>query len=177
MKPAPAHLPGRIFRQRGFTLLEIMVVVVILALLSAISVLALRQAGDRPHIAEAGRVQAWMQQLADRALLEGVAYGIQLDAAPDGDSRLQALVYYRYQWYPLAEPEALQLARGTSLALPSVEDGVRDGLRLPAVVLNEGALLPEETLYLSFSGSDTRFELQWQADSGVLELLPAERRP
>jgi len=177
MKPARARFPVLDCRQRGFTLLEIMVVVVIVALLSAISVLALRQAGDRPHMAEAGRVQAWMQQLADRALLEGVAYGIQLEAAPGGGSSLQALVFYRYQWYPLAEPEALQLAAGTSLVLPSVEERVAGALRMPAVVLSEGALVPEDTLYLSFSGSDARFTLQWQADSGVLDLLPAGRTP
>lgn len=175
MKPASAHRFEPFSEQRGFTLLEIMVVIVIVALLSAISVLALRQAGDRPHVAEAGRVQAWIQQLADRALLEGLAYGIRIDAAPGEGRRLQALIYYRHHWYPLAEPEALRLAAGTSLVLPPTEDETADGLRLPAVVLSEGVLLPEETLYLSFAGTDTRFALQWQAESGALDLLPAER--
>ncbi len=177
MKRAAIHLPGLPLLQRGFTLLEIMVVVVIVALLSAISVLALRQAGDRPYLAEAGRVQAWLQDLADRALLEGVAYGIQIDPAPGAGSRMQAMVYYRYRWYPLADPEALQLAAGTNLTLPLASNEALDGPRLPALVWSEGALLPEETLYLSFSRSDARFALQWQADSGVLDLLPQQRRP
>jgi prepilin-type N-terminal cleavage/methylation domain-containing protein len=169
--------PALLSNQRGFTLLEIMVAIVIIALLSAISIPGLELAGERPRLAEAGRIQAWMQQLADRSLLDGAAYGIQLETAPGGGSHLQALVYYRNHWYPLEEPEALALARETTLAFPPAVEATWGGIRLPAVVLSEGVLIPQEPLQISFTNSDARFALQWQAESGLVDLLPEKRRP
>jgi len=176
MKSFPAF-PALLSNQRGFTLLEIMVVIVIVALLSAISVPGLKLASERTRVAEAERIQAWIQILADRSQLDAVVYGIQLDDQAEGSRHLQAMAYYRNHWYPLVEPEALQLAKGTSLVFPPAVDATWGGIRLPAVVLSEGVLIPEEPLQISFASSDARFALQWQPESGLVDLLPEKRRP
>jgi len=59
-------------RQRGFTLLEIMVVITVMAILSAALVLSARGGGsDRQVEDEARRLQRVLQLLCDEAVIEG----------------------------------------------------------------------------------------------------------
>ncbi len=76
-------------------------VVVIVGLLGGLSALAINQASERPLRSEAQRFADWLQMIADSALLQGVAYGIDSSA-----ENTQLLVYYRQQWWPAASPEA-----------------------------------------------------------------------
>ena len=50
--------------QRGFTLIEMSVVVMIVATMAAMSVLAINQAFARRYSSEADKLLVWLQQLA-----------------------------------------------------------------------------------------------------------------
>ena len=63
-------------RQGGFTLIEISVVVIILATISAMSLFAINQAFDRRYKSQADNLLVWLNQLSDQAALEAVPYGV-----------------------------------------------------------------------------------------------------
>ena len=63
-------------RQSGFTLIEISVVVIILATISAMSLFAINQAFDRRYKSQADNLLVWLNQLSDQAALEAVPYGV-----------------------------------------------------------------------------------------------------
>ncbi|MDA8920455.1 type II secretion system GspH family protein [Porticoccaceae bacterium] len=63
-------------RQRGFTLIELSVVIMIVATMAAMSVLAINQAFDRRYSSEADRLLVWLEQLAEYSALQGAAYGV-----------------------------------------------------------------------------------------------------
>ena len=58
-------------RQQGFTLIELSVVVMIVATISAMSVLAINQAFGRRYSSEADQLLIWLQQLAEYSALQG----------------------------------------------------------------------------------------------------------
>ena len=62
--------------QRGFTLIELSVVVMIVATMAAMSVLAINQAFARRYSSEADKLLVWLQQLAEYSALQGAAYGV-----------------------------------------------------------------------------------------------------
>ena len=67
-------------QQTGFTLIEIMVVVVIIATLSMITVVAINQAFERRYSNEAERLLIWLNQLSEFSAMQGAAYGILIEA-------------------------------------------------------------------------------------------------
>jgi general secretion pathway protein H len=73
MRPAP-------LRSRGFTLIEIMVVVVIMAVLVSIAVLSIGVTGrDAQLDEESRRLEGLISLLHDRALLEGRDFGLRIE--------------------------------------------------------------------------------------------------
>lgn len=122
-------------RQKGFTLIEIMVVVVIIAIIAGLSFFALNQATDRRYTSQAADFQVWLQQLSDMAMLEGSAYGIKLT-----ETGYQALVYYDYTWYQVATPETFSFNDEVSLSLVNADDGQLEQLTLAR---NNRQILPE----------------------------------
>ena len=66
-------------KQKGFTLIEIMVVVFIISIMTGLSFFAVNQAGDRRYTSQAEDFLVWLEQLSDMAMLEGTAYGISGD--------------------------------------------------------------------------------------------------
>ena len=90
-------------RQSGFTLIEIAVVVIILATISAISLFAINQAFDRRFVSQADNLLVWFNQLSDQAALEAVPYGV-MDNRQEAEEPVrffQVVAYYRQYWLPV----------------------------------------------------------------------------
>ena len=114
--------------QRGFTLIEILVAVMIVATLSAMSVLAINQAFDRRYIAEADRLLIWLQQLGENSALQGAAYGVVSETGETG-TQLRAVIYYRNRWVAVTQPAPFPLS--DTAALTWLVDSASDEQLLP----------------------------------------------
>lgn len=74
---------------RGFTLIEILVVVLLIGLMLSVTMLAPRSSGPAQALQnEAQRLQLLMEQARDRALLEGREYGLSMETGS----------YYWWRW-------------------------------------------------------------------------------
>lgn len=119
--------------QKGFTLIEIMVVVFILATLSLIAVVAINQADERRYSNNAEKLLIWLNQLSQFSTLQGSAYGIVTESETDKKAkstsglssarlssasapvRLRAAVYYRNRWLAVTFPEPFELQQGSKI--------------------------------------------------------------
>lgn len=179
MKPSAA-------RQRGFTLIEISVVVIILAIISAISLLAINQAFDRRYSSEAENVLAWLNQLSQQATLEGVAYGVVdsgvVDSGAESSSnspQLQAAAYYRQHWFVVSYPEPLFLqddakAEWVIEKSSDIDDSdeftdLEEDTLVPVVaMMPDGFMDPNGQMTLTFSSSPIRFQYRWDDKTATI---------
>lgn len=152
-------------KQQGFTLLEIMVVVFIIATMAGLSFFALNQASDRRYSSQAEDFLVWLEQLSDMAMLEGSAYG--LAAAGQG---FQAVVYYNYAWYEVSKPEPFYFDDEVSLSLLEGNDNEGEVInqelgranqnrdQLPDIILQpDGYIEPDANLSLAFENYSPLF--------------------
>ncbi|MDE0840570.1 MAG: prepilin-type N-terminal cleavage/methylation domain-containing protein [Porticoccaceae bacterium] len=114
-------------RYTGFTLLEVLAVIIIVATLSGMSLLAINQAFDRRYESHADQLQMWLQQLSDLAALSGGAYGVvHIGGEGNGElgddsptaaipEQLQAVVYYKNSWWVATEPAPFGLSSEAQL--------------------------------------------------------------
>lgn len=157
-------------RQAGYTLIEIMVVVFIIAVMAGISVLAIRQAEGRTLRSQAENLQVWLQSLADRSILEQGAYGIRVQ-----DGRVQPFVYYQRYWYPVREPAPFQLQEPVQLILAEAETGLEsasdeeDNL-LPSLIFSEGNMVPEDGMVLGERNKRQVYQFIWDSESSEIKL-------
>ena len=151
-------------RNAGFTLIEVMVVVVIVAVMGGISMLALQQALARPLSGQAEQLQAWLDALGERAVLQGLTYGVR-----PAQQHWQAMVYYRGQWLPLAEPAAFRLSEQLELALmPAADTADNDNEWLPLLTLSAAGMEPNNFRLRQAETGQALFEFSWQADEQQL---------
>lgn len=150
--------------QRGFTLLEVMVVVVIIATMAAVSMLALNQAGNRRYLSQADNLLAWFQQLSELAMIEGVAYGLVLE-----NQTLHSMVFYRQRWHPAANPEPFQLFNNAVINLPenaafNIDNSAtrNNNIVLPDIVMMPGGFMePLVTINLTYVDEEPTFDYYW----------------
>lgn len=152
--------PGR---SRGFTLIEVLVVIVIIATLAGMAVLSLGNSGARAWSGEVQRLAALLQLVADRALIDKAHYGVVLES--DGYS----VVRYNpteLQWQSLDE------AAAKSVAARFVAHQLPDNMRLEVLEQTE---LPaaEATEFAAEEDSDEQPVPQFVALSSG-EVLPVE---
>jgi len=190
--------------QRGFTLIEIMVVVAIIAIISAMGVVSINQAVDRRYSSEAEKLSIWFNQLSEFSAMQGSAFGIV--AEPIGKSqragRLRATIYYRNQWVAVAFPEPFALDEGSKIkwlmddteekpllyqqaALPTreeIEEGTanldreeEDFLEPVMAFLPDGYVEPEGRIELSFESSEKAYVFYW--DDETSRMLMENKKP
>jgi type II secretory pathway pseudopilin PulG len=175
-----------------------MVVVMIIATMSAISLLALNQASDRRYETEADKLLIWLQQISERASLEGAAYGIvpesdperEGEATPSAIIRLRVVVYYRMRWVAVSAPEPFLLEDGATVHW-LLEDAETEELMpqgdqmtnrygdeierlLPEMAfLPDGYIEPKAEIVLSFDSFERTYVYLWNDDTSAMAL---ERR-
>lgn len=166
-------------RQRGFTLIEVAVVVMIVATISAMSLLAINQAFDRRYSNEADRLLIWLQQLSERSALEGAAYGVVTEELESAVIQLRAVVYYRMRWVAVTSPEPFILSDDASIdwliddadkseeLLPQEKvlfdrEGAEIERLLPEIAfLPDGYIEPKAEIQLGFETVPDRYGYQW----------------
>jgi prepilin-type N-terminal cleavage/methylation domain-containing protein len=176
-------------RQTGFTLIEITVVVVILATMSAMSLYAINQAFDRRYQSQAENLLVWLNQLTEQAALEGVAYwivggaeGVGGDEGAQQEEKLQPVAYFRQHWFVTSYPEAFDLDNGARAEwaitynnqYDDIEDplaGEEDALVPIVAMLPDGYMEPMGELLLSFDSSPLTYTFKWDAESGSMTML------
>ena len=181
--------------QRGFTLIEMLVAVMIVAALSAMSILAINQAFDRRYVAEADRLLIWLQQLGENSALQGAAYGV-ISEAEDTGTQLRAVIYYRNRWVAVTMPAPFPLSDDATLnwlvdsvddeqLLPqqtdigpmdiSTESDSEDDLLVPEIAfLPDGYIEPSGELVLSFAAMEKKFIYRWTDEAQMSVPLSLE---
>ena len=172
---------------KGFTLIEILVVVAIVGILGAMSGLAINQASERRYPAEAERLLVWLQQIAQRSSLEGAAYGVvaTFDEETERFTELQPVVYYRNRWIAVVSPESYAIHDEAEIVwnmeineaeefMPQSQsrradfdnegelEDQDDEFLLPEIAfLPDGYIEPQGEISLSFQSYGRSFSYQW----------------
>jgi prepilin-type N-terminal cleavage/methylation domain-containing protein len=167
-------------RQSGFTLIEISVVVIILATISAMSLFAINQAFDRRYKSQADNLLIWLNQLSDQAALEAVPYGVM--GNPDEPGKvvpaLRVVAYYRQYWFPVTYPESFTMGKGARLewAFPSgaafddSNENTEDENALVPVIafMPDGYVEPRAEITLTFDSSPITFKYRWDVEAAAM---------
>jgi general secretion pathway protein H len=177
--PVLPSLPG--VRQRGFTLIEILVVVVIIALMAAVMTVAVGAlGGDRQIEEEADRIADVLSVTLEQAELEGRDYGLRIE--PDG---YEVMVFDgRRGWTPAGGDRWFErhgLPPGLSVSLEAegrlvlLRKAETPESRLPQVItFSSGDVTPYRiTLTRSSSGATNTVE---GAFDGTIEVTRGEER-
>ena len=185
-------------REQGFTLIEIMVVVIVIATISAMSLLAINQTSDRRYETEANKLLIWLQQISERASLEGAAYGVAPESDPEREGevtpsaimRLRVVVYYRMRWVAVSAPEPFLLEDGATvhwlLQDAETEELMPQGDQmanwygdeierlLPEMAfLPDGYIEPKAEIVLSFESFERTYVYLWD---DAISAMVVERR-
>jgi general secretion pathway protein H len=142
--------------QVGFTLVEILVVVVILALLAAATTVGFGRGAEQKFRASAGQLQDWLDQVSSEAILSGNTLGIRLDAAG-----ATVLVWQQERWQEVLMPAPLRLPAPLQLRSPELvqhDSADAAGIIPDLLVMPAGEVVPAVVLELS----DGEFSRRWR---------------
>jgi general secretion pathway protein H len=151
-------------RGRGFTLVEILVVVVIMAVIISLAVLSIGVSGrDSQLDEETRRIQGLVDVLHERALLEGRDFGIRIEPAA-----YEFVVYEpnRDRWLSLSQEHEFrrrELPKGVSFELEM--DSVQVVLKPIERTFSTDEPPPPPQLAIAASGEGTPFRLTLLRDA------------
>jgi general secretion pathway protein H len=145
-------------RQAGFTLVEILVVVIIMAVVISLAVLSIGVTGrDSALDEESRRIEGLIGLLHERALLEGRDFGLLIEPAA---YRFVAYQTRRQRWESFDEEREFRhrdLARGLSFALALDSHTVVIKPPDPSLTADTAAVAPQ--IVIAASGDGTPFRL------------------
>jgi len=103
--------------QRGYTLIEIMVVIAVLALIAAVAVGSINQTMNRRYASEAEQFSIWLNQMSDMAVMQGAAFGVvgEVNKKTKKITQLNAAIYYRNKWVKVSFPEPYIPGEGATI--------------------------------------------------------------
>lgn len=166
---------------RGFTLFELMVVLVIGSLMSAVLVFGFDQTLNRRKDAAAEELLQWLRAAADTAVFQSTVLGVTQE-----QDQLILLAFYQDSWYRLADQESLLLNEEISIKWSdSLIANRAENLDLfndddvdwspYLVIMPTGEVVPdgEITIFdrdevnraILVWETEDQFEIQWQASS------------
>lgn len=104
--------------QRGYTLIEIMVVIAVLALIATVAVGSINQTLNRRYSSEAEQFSIWLNQVSDMAVMQGAAFGVvgEVNKKTKKITQLNAAIYYRNKWVKVSFPEPYILGEGATIS-------------------------------------------------------------
>ena len=104
--------------QRGYTLIEIMVVIAVLALIATVAVGSINQTLNRRYSSEAEQFSIWLNQMSDIAVMQGAAFGVvgEINKKTKKITQLNAAIYYRNKWVKVSFPEPYIPGEGATIS-------------------------------------------------------------
>ncbi|MHC8316579.1 type II secretion system minor pseudopilin GspH [Pseudomonas sp. LB3P31] len=141
-------------RSAGFTLLELMIVIVLIGILLGMVSLAMGQNPARQARQEAGNIVSLIHQLRERAVLEGQEYGLRLSADGYRGMRLDAQGWESTTvFYPWPENLRLHLELDGAITSLGADEGPPQLLMLSSDETSAFTLtfMTADTTWLSIS--------------------------
>lgn len=180
-------------RQKGYTLIEIMVVIAVLALIAAVAASSIGQTLNRRYSSEAEKLSIWLNQLADLSVMQGAAFGVlsKVNEKTKLTTQLSAVIYYRNRWVEVSFPEPYELGEGATIKwltddtdqepsvyqqapLPSREeieqgkvrdlDGEDNFLEPTLAFLPDGYVEPLGTIELNYKNYEISYSYTWDIE-------------
>ena len=104
--------------QRGYTLIEIMVVIAVLALIATVAVGSINQTLNRRYSSEAEQFLIWLNQMSDMAVMQDAAFGVvgEVNKKTKKITQLNAAIYYRNKWVKVSFPEPYVPGKGATIS-------------------------------------------------------------
>ena len=104
--------------QRGYTLIEIMVVIAVLALIATVAVGSINQTLNRRYSMEAEQFLSGLKQMSDMAVMQGAAFGVvgEVNKKTKKITQLNAAIYYRNKWVKVSFPEPYVPGEGATIS-------------------------------------------------------------
>ncbi|MEQ9021811.1 MAG: prepilin-type N-terminal cleavage/methylation domain-containing protein [Pseudomonadales bacterium] len=156
-------------RRSGFTLIEVMVVMVIVALAGSFMVIGYNQLLQRKAAAQIEELQAWLEAAADISILQSTVLGV-----TRMDNQLKLMAFFHGDWFLLADQVALDIGEDIQITWPeelldsNVTETAEDDQPQPYLVLTPaGDILPEGRIGLRVG--EQQASINWQ-ESGAFTL-------
>lgn len=185
-------MPSKHSCQRGYTLIEIMVVIAVLALIAAVAVGSINQTLNRRYSSEAEKLLVWLNQIADMAVMQGAAFGVvpEKNKKTKKITQLNAAIYYRNKWVKVSFPEPYIPGEGAKISWldessedeplffqqkPEIKDSTTDPelssqqekkLLTPFIAfLPDGYVEPEVSIMLRYENYKLIYNYMWDVDN------------
>lgn len=139
----------------GFTLIEILVVMVILAVLASVTSIGLNRGGQQRFSNTVEQSQQWLQRVSTEAILSGSIWGVTVN-----QQEFHAYVWNGEDWLESADVEAYVLPDNVRYSHTVEVDPPEDKILPHFTFLPTGQIIPTENIVVS--NDDEQALLSWQ---------------